>query len=85
MQFGIYAGQALVGNVGSSERYRYGALGEAVTLATNLADQAQPSQIVIGENTLEVVADLVEAEPLPPVMLKGSQDPLIVYTAVRRK
>lgn len=84
-QYGISSGQALVGNIGSEERYRYGALGEAVTIASQLAEQAQPAQCFVGETTKNQVTDLVKVEALPPVMLKGRQEPLIAYTAVRRQ
>lgn len=79
IQFGIYSGQALVGNVGSIQNYRYGAVGDAITIAAKLAETARPSQIVVGESIWEKVSEMMTSEPLPPVMIKNKPEPIPVF------
>ena len=70
---------------GTAERL---ATGDAVNVAARLEQAAEPGEILIGAETLRLVRDAVEAEPLEPLDSKGKAEPVAAYrlrrwTAVR--
>lgn len=87
---GIHAGEAVVGNIGSTRRLQYTALGDTVNLASRL--QTATKEL----NATLVVSDVVKeaAEPLlrevaefvsrGSIAVKGREQPVQVYE-VRRK
>ncbi len=79
MGIGIATGQAIAGCMGSSDRLNYTVLGERVNLASRLCGQAGRMQVVIGETTREKLGDLIEAEPLPDLLLKGFAEAVKAY------
>jgi class 3 adenylate cyclase/tetratricopeptide (TPR) repeat protein len=50
------------------------ALGDAVNVAARLEQAAQPGEILLGDETLQLVRDAVEVEPLDPLSLKGKSE-----------
>ena len=50
------------------------AIGDAVNVAARLEQAAEPGEIVLGEQTLRLVRDAVEVEPLDPLELKGKSE-----------
>ncbi len=76
---GINSGEALVGNVGSPLRKDYSAVGDVVNVTKRLQELAEGGQIIISESTYRQVADLVDAESLEPVHVKGRQMPVSIY------
>lgn len=70
---GINMGEAVAGNVGSSFRKDFTAIGDAVNLAKRLEELAESNQIVISQSVYENVKDWAEVEPLEPMRVKGRQ------------
>ena len=70
-RIGVTTGEAMVGNVGTSELFNNTAIGDTVNLAQRLEVTAQPGQILIDQATYEIVADRVLAHSLEPVQVKG--------------
>ncbi len=76
---GINSGPAVIGNIGSTDRLDYTAIGDTVNLAARLESNAKPQQILISENTYERVKDLFEITPLEPIKVKGKEKPVQIY------
>jgi class 3 adenylate cyclase len=53
---------------GTEERL---ATGDTVNVAARLEQAAEPGEVLLGEPTLELVREAVEAEPIEPLELKG--------------
>jgi class 3 adenylate cyclase/tetratricopeptide (TPR) repeat protein len=59
------------------------AIGDAVNVAARLEQAAEPGEIVLGSETLSLVRDAVEVEPLAPLTLKGKTEPLPAWRLLR--
>ncbi|SEU22755.1 adenylate cyclase [Stigmatella erecta] len=77
---GINSGLAVAGNIGGSMRTEYTCIGDAVNVAARLCALAGPGEILAGERTRELVSNReMPFEDLPPVRLKGKQQPVPLY------
>jgi adenylate cyclase len=68
---GINTGQAIVGYIGSETRLDYTAIGDTINTTSRLQNLAQPGQIVISENTMQVLDESFILKPLGTERLKG--------------
>ena len=64
-RIGVTTGEVVTG---TEERL---ATGDAVNVAARLEQAAQPGEVLIGAETLQLVHDVVEVEPVEPLALKG--------------
>jgi adenylate cyclase len=76
---GVALGYATIGRIGFEGRYDYGAVGSVLNLASRLCDAAGPGQIVVAQRVLAEVEELVEAEPLGKIDLKGFGKPVEAF------
>jgi class 3 adenylate cyclase len=76
---GIAAGFATLGRIGFEGRYDYGAVGNAVILASRLSSAAAADQILVSQRVFAVVEEDVEAEPVPDLDLKGFRNVMTAY------
>lgn len=79
---GIALGYATIGRIGFEGRYDYGAVGTVLNLASRLCDEARPGQIVVSRRVLAEIDDLVEAEPVGALSLKGFGRPVEAFAIV---
>ena len=56
-----------------------------MNLASRLCAAAEPHDILLSDRTFELVRDLVAAEPLPPLSVKGFAAPVHAYRMVSRE
>jgi class 3 adenylate cyclase/tetratricopeptide (TPR) repeat protein len=57
-------------------------IGDAVNVAARLEQAAAPGEILIGSETLRLVRDAVEVEPVEPLKLKGKSDLMAAFRLV---
>jgi len=76
----LHQGHAVVGNVGSSQRMQYTAIGDTVNVAARLVNLAAPGQILVSESVRDAAAEWCVFEPLGEVKLKGRQQHMNAYS-----
>jgi adenylate cyclase len=73
---GIATGYATLGRIGFEGRYDYGMVGTAVIVAARLSSAAAANQILLNPRARAAVEDLVEAEEVGELELKGIARPI---------
>jgi class 3 adenylate cyclase/putative methionine-R-sulfoxide reductase with GAF domain len=68
---GVAAGYATLGRIGFEGRYDYTAIGSVANLAARLCGEAQGGQVLIPARLLGMVEDVIDAEPVGTLALKG--------------
>ena len=72
MGIGIHTGDAVVGNIGSSKRVKWGVVGDTVNMTARVESLTTGSQVLVSEACLERLADgEVEIGPRRAVQVKG--------------
>lgn len=80
---GLNSGECCVGNLGSSQRFDYSAIGDNVNVASRLEglSKVYGVPIVLGESTVQRIAGLKTVE-LDLMRVKGRAHPTRIYTAL---
>lgn len=76
---GIVTGEAILGSIGSADRQDYTAIGSNVNLSSRLCERAKAKEILMSESAYREVRDLVAAEPVEPLDIKGFSEPITAW------
>ncbi len=79
MGVGLNTGTVTAGNIGSTKRYDYTAIGDAVNLASRLCANAAPGQILVSDSTYALLNGGIPARRLDPIRVKGKETPVELH------
>jgi adenylate cyclase len=68
---GVNTGPAVVGNMGSRDRFQYTALGDTVNTAARFCSAAPGFNVLVGWPTYEASSDYIAVDEMPGLQLKG--------------
>ena len=84
MKIGLNSGPAVIGNVGTTRRYNYTAVGETVNVASRL--EGIPGiygcQVVLGPATAEPAREAFLLRELDVIQVRGREAPLAIFQPI---
>jgi len=80
-RFAIHTGKAVIGNIGSSERINYTAIGRDVNICARLESLNKQfnTYFLISDQTKQIINKDIRTRPLEPVNLKGVKRKVMVH------
>jgi adenylate cyclase len=82
LRIGVHSGPAIVGNMGSEDRFDYTALGDTVNLAARLEgiNKMYGTRILLSEASANPLDGRIALRPVDRVRVKGKNEPVRVFT-----
>lgn len=82
---GLNTGPAIVGNIGSMDRAKYGIVGAEVNLTQRIQGEARPGEVVLSEPMFTLVSHAVEVRRRFEQVLKGFSDARNLFAVAPRQ
>jgi adenylate cyclase len=82
---GLAQGYATLGKIGFEGRFDYAAIGTVTNLAARLCEEAKADQILVSQRVYSAIDQLVEAETVGQLSLKGFSRPVPAYNIIGLK
>jgi len=76
---GIDYGRVIIGNLGTTKKFEFTAIGNTVVIASRLCSAAKESQILITNRVVDKASKQFTMEKLSPVIAKNVKDPIETY------
>ena len=79
MGIGLNETEVIVGNVGSSKRSKYAAVGSGVNMTSRIESYSVGGQILISDSVLKEAGEILRIDAQREVLPKGAEMPLKIY------
>jgi len=85
MSIGINSGLVVAGGVGTDQKLEYTVMGDAVNLAQRIQSAAKRQEILVSRSIFSACEKIFNFQTLEPIMVKGKEDPVAVFSVKNRK
>ncbi|MGZ8651760.1 MAG: ABC transporter substrate-binding protein [Actinomycetota bacterium] len=82
VRVGVQSGPVVVGAIGAGSRVEYSALGDAVNTAARLQSAAAAGEVLVGEETFQLVEPMFDWGSATELELKGKSAPVVARVAL---
>ena len=79
---GLHTGPLVAGNLGSSRRLNYSVIGDTVNVAARLEGVAKGGEIIITQDTRDLIGDRFRLKEQEPVKVKGKTQPIHIFSVL---
>jgi adenylate cyclase len=79
---GVHCGKAVVGNIGTTRRMDYTAIGDTVNTSARLEANAPADTVYISKKVVDILQDRIECESVGNIPLKGKSEELEVFRLI---
>jgi class 3 adenylate cyclase/DNA-binding response OmpR family regulator len=79
---GVHVGEAVVGYIGTDRALNYTAIGDVVNITKRLQELAPPGKIWVEEEVIKRLGELVDAQPLGEIKIRGRKKQAYAYELV---